>query len=117
MPRPVFVVAGVAALAAGLLALDPNVLTAVATAALTGFAALQILAERAKRRSEERTAGARLSAQAFQVRQVLAALILGSQQSGWSMRWVEQVLARAPSDPAPPRARARRGGARPGCGS
>jgi hypothetical protein len=82
MPRPAFIVAGVVALTAGLLALDPNVLTAVATAVLTGFAALQIRSERAKRRSEERTANARLSVNAFATRQRLAEWVRWARENG-----------------------------------
>ena len=96
MPRVSLLVATALVLSVGLALLDPNVLTAIATAVLTVFAGLQIISERAKRRSEERTADARLSAQAFQVRQVLAALILESQKTGWYLGWVEQTLASAP---------------------
>lgn len=83
MARPAFLIAGIGALAAGLLLLDPNVLTAVATAVLTIFAGLQIVSERAKRRSEERTADARLSVNAFALRKAIADWITRSQQEGW----------------------------------
>jgi len=83
MPRPAFLVVALGALGAALLLLDPNVLTAVATAVLTIFAGLQIWSERAKRRSEERTAEARLSINAFALRQALADWIKRSREVGW----------------------------------
>ena len=82
MPRPAFIVAGALALSVGLAVLDPNVLT-VATAVLTVFAGLQIASERSKRRSEERTADARLSVNAFALRTAIADWITLSQEVGW----------------------------------
>src|SRR5205809_4804328 len=97
MPRPAFLVAGVGALAAALLLLDPNVLTAIATAVLTVFAGLQIVSERAKRWSEERTADARLSVNAFALRKALADWITRSQEEGWGepMRTAQRAIAYA----------------------
>jgi len=82
-PRPAVLVVAALALSVGLVALDPNVLTAVATAVLTVFAGLQIASERTKRRSEERSADARLSVNAFALRKSLADWIARSRLVGW----------------------------------
>ncbi len=93
--RVVLVGVGIAFLA-GLLLRFPDYLTAAATAVLAGFAGVQIWAERRKRESDERTANARLSANAFELRTVLGDLILQQQREGWSTGWVETVLAQTP---------------------
>ena len=82
-PRPAVLVVAALALSVGLVALDPNILTAVATAVLTIFAGLQIVSERAKRRSEERSADARLSVNAFALRKSISDWITRSRQTGW----------------------------------
>ncbi len=81
-PRIVLLSVSVAFLA-GLLLRFPDYLTAAATAVLAGFAGVQIWVERSKRQSEERSANARLSANAFETRKALADWILTSQETGW----------------------------------
>ncbi|MGH7531005.1 MAG: hypothetical protein ACREMN_11535 [Gemmatimonadales bacterium] len=81
--RRVISLAALAILSVALAVYQPNGLTAIATAALTGFAAIQIGAERARRRSEERTADARLSVNAFALRKTIADWITISQEVGW----------------------------------
>ncbi len=84
MPRRAFLFAAFLAVSMWLAVYQPNALTALATAVLTGFAALQISADRVKRRSEERTADARLSVNGFALRKTLADWIVQSQKVGWS---------------------------------
>ena len=69
-----------------------TIVTAIATAVLAWFAGVQIWAERRRQESEERVGDARLNANAFQVRQALGALVVESQQSGWTSNDVEALV-------------------------
>jgi len=72
-----------------------TIVTAIATAVLAWFGGVQIWAERSKRRSEQRSADARLSAAAFELRKPLVDWILRSQEKGWSVNSAQEALKEA----------------------
>ncbi len=76
--------------------LAATIATTAATVALASFAAVQVSVERQRRDSEQRSADARLSANAFELREGLGGLILQEQREGWTKSWVEQVLNQTP---------------------
>lgn len=64
--------------------LAATIVATAATVALAWFGWAQVSAERQRRESDQRTAAARLSANAFELRQELAVWVLRSQEKGWA---------------------------------
>lgn len=69
-----------------------SIVTAVATACLAWVAWRQIREHRRARESARRVADARLSANAFEVRKALGALIVESHHTGWTVNWIGALV-------------------------